>query len=299
MVAMIAASRQFEQQMKSLQTAEQREQSASQAAGADVARLTTPGHPESLIRLCKSTEDGAQAESCPMIRSLWIAKTGMEGQQTKLDTISHNLANVGTNGYKRSHVVFEDLMYQNLRQAGSGQLRADDAAHRAAGRPRGARGRHLAQLRAGQRCSRAAATLDVAVKGQGFFQVQMPDGTTGYTRDGSFQVDATGQLVTNNGFAVKPGITIPANAQKVTIARRRHGQRHAARPGGRAGGGPDPAGQLRQPGRPRAAGQNLYAETAPPARRRPWRPATNGLGKLQPGFCRDQRTSTSSRSWWR
>jgi flagellar basal-body rod protein FlgG len=131
-----------------------------------------------------------------MIRSLWIAKTGMEGQQTKLDAISNNLANVGTNGYKRAGVVFEDLMYQNLRQAGGHQLRTEPAAHRPAGGPGRAHRGHLAQLRAGHACSRPATTLDVAIKGQGFFQVQLPDGTTGYTRDGSFQVDAKGQLVT-------------------------------------------------------------------------------------------------------
>ena len=91
-----------------------------------------------------------QRRSPAMMRSLWISKTGMEAQQTQLDTISNNLANVSTNGYKRSRAVFEDLMYQNLRQAGASEQRADAAADRPAGRPRHARRRDRAQLQPGQ-----------------------------------------------------------------------------------------------------------------------------------------------------
>src|SRR5213083_3078739 len=100
-----------------------------------------------------------------MMRSLWISKTGMEAQQTQLDTISNNLANASTNGYKRAHAVFEDLMYQNLRQAV-------------------ATARNFSQGNLQQ----SSNPLDIAIRGNGFFEVQLPDGTTGYTRDGSFQV---------------------------------------------------------------------------------------------------------------
>ncbi|HMQ71743.1 MAG TPA: flagellar hook-basal body complex protein, partial [Rubrivivax sp.] len=152
-----------------------------------------------------------------MIRSLWIAKTGMEGQQTKLDAVSNNLANVGTNGFKRAGVVFEDLMYQNLRQAGAAA---------------GAQGQLPTGLQIGLGVRAAATTrnfaqgnltqtgnvYDLAIKGQGFFQVQMPDGSTAYTRDGAFQVNADGELVTSNGDAVQPAITVPPDATSVTIA---------------------------------------------------------------------------------
>mgnify|MGYP003471406796 CR=1 FL=1 len=152
-----------------------------------------------------------------MIRSLWIAKTGMEAQQTQLDTISHNLANVGTNGFKRGHVVFEDLIYQSLRQAGAA---SSDQTQLPTGLQVGLGVRPVATSRIFTQgnLQQTSNNLDIAIKGSGFFQIQQPDGTTAYTRDGSFQVDATGQLVTNNGYVVQPGITIPAGAQSVTIA---------------------------------------------------------------------------------
>src|SRR5574343_682229 len=151
-----------------------------------------------------------------MMRSLWISKSGMEAQQTQLDHISQNLANSGTNGYKQSHAVFEDLMYQNLRQAGansSEQTTLPVGLQAGLGTRAVATARNFSQGNLQQ----SSNPLDLAVRGAGFFQVQMPDGTTGYTRDGSFQVNAQGQLVTNNGYLVQPGITIPADAQSVTV----------------------------------------------------------------------------------
>src|SRR5690349_16667611 len=151
-----------------------------------------------------------------MMRSLWISKTGMEAQQTQLDTISNNLANASTNGYKRSHAVFEDLIYQNLRQAGAN---SSEQTQLPTGLQLGLGSRAVATARNFSQGNLQQTTnnLDIAIKGSGFFQIQMPDGTTGYTRDGSFQLDAQGQLVTNNGYVVQPGITIPATAQSVTI----------------------------------------------------------------------------------
>ncbi|MDH4052526.1 MAG: flagellar hook-basal body complex protein, partial [Rubrivivax sp.] len=118
-----------------------------------------------------------------MIRSLWIAKTGMEGQQTKLDAISNNLANVGTNGYKRTGVVFEDLMYQNLRQSGAP---AGDGSQLPTGLQLGLGVRAAATTRSFAQGSltQSGNPYDLAIKGQGFFQVEMPDGSTAYTRDG-------------------------------------------------------------------------------------------------------------------
>ncbi len=218
-----------------------------------------------------------------MMRSLWISKTGMEAQQTQLDTISNNLANVSTNGFKRAHAVFEDLMYQNLRQAGANSSEQTHAADRPAGRPRHARGRDRAQLHPGQPAA-DQQPLDVAIHGNGFFQIQLPDGTTGYTRDGSFQVDAQGQLVTNNGYPVQPGITIPANAQSVTIGN--DGTVSVALPGQAL---PQSIGQLQiasfvNPAGLEPKGGNLYAETAASGTPNTGTPGQNGLGSLQQGF---------------
>jgi flagellar basal-body rod protein FlgG len=142
----------------------------------------------------------------------------MEAQQTQLDNISNNLANVSTNGYKRQRAVFEDLMYQNLRQAGAA---TSDQTDMPTGLQVGLGTRAVATARnfSQGNLQQSANPLDVAIRGNGFFQVQMPDGTTAYTRDGSFQVSATGQLVTNTGYTVQPGITIPVTAQSVTIGR--------------------------------------------------------------------------------
>ena len=151
-----------------------------------------------------------------MMRSLYIAKTGMEAQQTQLDAISNNLANASTNGYKKAHAVFNDLMYQNLRQSGANST---DQTTLPTGLQIGLGTQAVATSRNFGQGSLQQTTnpLDLAVNGNGFFEVQMPDGTTSYTRDGSFQVSAQGQLVTNAGYTVQPGITIPANAQSVTI----------------------------------------------------------------------------------
>lgn len=218
-----------------------------------------------------------------MIRSLWISKTGMEAQQTQLDTISHNLANTSTNGFKRGHVVFEDLIYQNLRQAGAA---SSEQTQLPTGLQVGLGVRPVATSRSFSQgnLQQTSNNLDVAIKGNGFFQIQMPDGTTAYTRDGSFQVDANGQLVTNNGYPVQPGITVPANAQSITIAA--DGTVNVALPGQAA---PTSIGQIQlasfvNPAGLEPRGQNLYAETAASGTANTGAPTSNGLGSVQQGY---------------
>jgi flagellar basal-body rod protein FlgG len=218
-----------------------------------------------------------------MMRSLWISKTGMEAQQTQLDTISNNLANVSTNGYKKAHAVFEDLMYQNLRQAGANsteQTTMPTGLQIGLGTRAVATGRDFSQGNLQQ----SGSNLDVAVLGNGFFGVQMPDGTTGYTRDGSFQVSSTGQLVTNNGYTVQPGITIPATAQSVTIGS--DGTVSVTLPGQAAA---QSVGQLQitsfvNPAGLEPKGQNIFAETAASGTANSGAPGQNGLGTVRQGF---------------
>jgi flagellar basal-body rod protein FlgG len=218
-----------------------------------------------------------------MMRSLWISKTGMEAQQTQLDTISNNLANASTNGYKRAHAVFEDLMYQNLRQAGAN---SSEQTTLPTGLQAGLGTRAVATARSFTQgnLQQSSNPLDIAIRGNGFFEVQMPDGTTGYTRDGSFQVSSTGQLVTNNGYTVNPGITIPVNAQSVTIGN--DGTVTVQLPGQAA---PQSVGTIQIASFINAAGlepkgQNLYAETAASGTPNAGTPGQNGLGSLQQGF---------------
>ncbi len=218
-----------------------------------------------------------------MIRSLWIAKTGMEAQQTQLDNISHNLANVGTNGFKRSHAVFEDLIYQNLRQSGANtteQTQLPTGLQLGLGVRTVATSRNFSQGSLQQ----TTGNFDLAIKGNGFFQVQMPDGTTAYTRDGGFQLDANGQIVTNNGYTVMPGITVPANAQSVTIGQ--DGTVSVMLP---AQTQPQTLGQIQlanfvNPAGLEPKGQNLFAETASSGTPNAGAPNANGMGAIQQGF---------------
>ena len=168
---------------------------------------------------------------------------------------------MSTNGYKRSHAVFEDLMYQNLRQAGaasSEQTALPTGLQVGLGTRAVATARNFSQGNLQQ----SSNPLDVAIRGNGLFEIQMPDGTTGYTRDGSFQVSSTGQLVTNNGYIVQPGITIPAAAQSVTIGN--DGTVSVVLPGQAL---PSTVGQLQLAGFVNPAGlepkgQNIFGETA-------------------------------------
>lgn len=215
-----------------------------------------------------------------MIRSLWIAKTGMEAQQTKLDVVSNNLANVSTTGFKRAQAQFEDLMYQNLRQVGAN---AAEQAQLPTGLQLGLGVRTVATSRdfAQGALQQSGATFDVAISGGGFFQVQMPDGTLGYTRDGSFKLDAQGTLVTNNGLPVAGGVQVPPDARSVTIHADGRVEVTRAGPGGEQ---PVAVGQIElasfvNPAGLEPLGQNLYAESAASGA-----PGQDGLGMLKQGF---------------
>ena len=218
-----------------------------------------------------------------MIRSLWISKSGMEAQQTQLDHISNNLANAATNGYKRSHAVFEDLMYQNLRQSGAA---SSEQTQLPTGLQVGLGTRAVASARdfGHGNLQQSGNHLDVAINGNGFLQVTLPDGTTGYTRDGALKLDAQGQIVNNSGYAVQPGITVPANAQSLSISP--SGQVSVTLPGQST---PQVLGQFQMsafvnPGGLEPRGQNLFTETAASGTRNGGTPGANGLGPLQQGF---------------
>ncbi|MBC7394780.1 flagellar basal-body rod protein FlgG [Variovorax sp. GrIS 2.14] len=218
-----------------------------------------------------------------MINSLWISKTGMEAQQTQLDVISHNLANVSTTGFKRASAVFEDLMYQNLRQVGANST---EQSQLPTGLQLGLGVRTVATSRSFTQGSMQQTNnqLDLAIKGNGFFQVTQPDGTMGYTRDGSFQVDAQGRLVTAAGLPVANGITVPAGATNVSIAT--DGAVSATLTGQTA---PQTIGTLAianfvNPAGLEPRGENLYAETAASGQPQGGTAGTNGLGTVMQGF---------------
>ncbi len=218
-----------------------------------------------------------------MINSLWIAKTGMTAQQTQLDVISHNLANVSTNGFKRNNAVFEDLIYQNLRQVGSQtteQNQLPTGLHLGLGVRTVATSRTFTQGSLQQ----SNNSLDVAINGNGFFEVNLPDGTIGYTRDGSFQVDAQGRLVTSSGLPVANGITVPQGATSISISA--DGVVSAIVAGNTQ---PQQLGSLAMssfinPAGLEPVGQNLFKESAASGQPQQGTPGTNGLGFIKQGF---------------
>lgn len=218
-----------------------------------------------------------------MINSLWISKTGMEAQQTQLDVISNNLANVSTNGFKKAHAVFEDLMYQNLRQVGSNSTEQSTLP---TGLQVGLGVRTVATSRSFSQGSlqQSSNNLDVAIQGNGFFQVTMPDGTTGYSRDGSFQLDSQGRVVNASGLLVQGGVTVPANATNLTIAQ--DGTVSASIPGTAT---PQNIGTITtasfiNPAGLEPKGQNIFQETAASGQPNAGTPGANGLGSLMQGF---------------
>ena len=217
-----------------------------------------------------------------MNNALWVAKTGLDAQQTRMSVISNNLANVNTTGFKQSRAAFEDLLYQNVRQAG-GQSSQDTILPSGLMLGTGVRTVATEKIFTQGNLVQTDNALDVAVQGQGFFQVLRPDGGLGYTRNGSFQTDAQGQLVTSNGYQIQPAITIPEDAQTITIGT--DGVVSVMQPGQPA---PTQVGQLQladfiNPAGLQPAGENMYLETAASGAPQAGNPGLNGLGSVQQG----------------
>lgn len=214
-----------------------------------------------------------------MIRSLWIARTGLDAQQTSLDVIANNLANTSTNGFKRARAVFEDLLYQTIRQPGA---QSSQSTQIPSGLQLGTGAQPISTARIHTQGSlqQTGNDLDVAINGAGFLQVLLPDGTTAYTRDGSFQKDNQGQLVTANGYPVQPNITIPADALTVTISS--DGVVSVTQPGSSAVTqvGTMQVATFINVGGLQSIGENLFLETASSGAPTPSTPGSNGAGSL-------------------
>jgi flagellar basal-body rod protein FlgG len=151
-----------------------------------------------------------------MEAALWVAKTGLDAQQTRMTVIANNLANVNTTGFKRDRATFEDLLYQNVRQGGA-QTSADTAAPTGLLLGTGTRVVSTEKLHAQGNLIQTQNAFDLAISGEGFFQILQPDGTIAYTRDGGFKVSGEGVLVNSSGYRLQPELAIPQNAQTITI----------------------------------------------------------------------------------
>ncbi|UXY17015.1 flagellar basal-body rod protein FlgG [Chitiniphilus purpureus] len=219
-----------------------------------------------------------------MMRSLWIAKTGMDAMQMHVDVISNNLANVNTNGFKRQRIVFEDLLYQNMRQPGastSQQTQLPTGLQLGTGVKPVATARIFMQ--GGLQIT--DGPLDMAINGEGFFQIALPDGTTAYTRDGAFQVDSQGNVVTASGYQIQPALQVPQGTTKLTIGK--DGTVTAIVNNNSAApaqlGTVQLATFINPPGL-QSIGENLFLETAASGAPVAGQPGTNGLGAINQGY---------------
>jgi flagellar basal-body rod protein FlgG len=218
-----------------------------------------------------------------MNSALWAAKTGLDAQQTRMSVVSHNLANVSTTGFKKDRAVFEDLLYQNVKQVGAATSQ-DTTSPTGLNLGTGVRIVATEKNYTQGGMNNTGNSLDVAINGRGFFQVLMPDGSFTYTRDGSFKTSAEGELVTASGYRVQPAISIPSGAQSISIGA--DGVVSAQIAGQTT---PTQIGTLQltdfvNPAGLQPRGENLLVESAASGPAQSSTPGLNGLGALQQGF---------------
>ena len=218
-----------------------------------------------------------------MNQSLWISKTGLDAQQTKMSTIANNLANVGTTGFKRGRAIFEDLLYQNVRQVGA-QSSQDTVLPSGLQVGTGTRVVATERLFTQGNLTKTDNALDIAIQGRGFFEILMPDGTQAYTRDGSFHINDQGLVVTSAGYQLQPPITVPADAMSITVAG--DGTVSVQQPGTPAATqiGTVQLNDFINPAGLQARGENLFMESGASGAPQPGNPGLNGLGTLAQGY---------------
>jgi flagellar basal-body rod protein FlgG len=217
-----------------------------------------------------------------MYPALWIAKTGLDAQQTRMSVVSNNLANVNTTGFKRSRASFEDLLYQNIRQPGGANTQQNQLP---SGLMTGTGVRVVSTEKSFAQggLTRTDNALDIAINGRGFFEVLLPDGSTAYTRDGSFQINSQGQMVTASGYTLQPGIQIPEGAQSVTIGNDGTVSVQLAGQGAPIQIGNVSLTDFVNPAGLQAKGENMFVETGASGPAQQSTPGLNGLGLLQQG----------------
>lgn len=218
-----------------------------------------------------------------MIKSLWTAQTGMQAQQTKMDVTANNLANVSTNGFKSSRAVFEDTLYQTIRQPGA-VTSAQNNLPSGMQIGTGVRAVATERLHTQGGLQGTENSRDLAINGRGFFQVLLENGETAYTRDGSFQLDSNGQLVTSGGYTIEPAIVIPDNALSIDISKT--GVVSITQPGSTQSlqvGQLQLASFVNEAGL-QSIGENLYLETDASGPANQEMPGMNGVGSIYQGY---------------
>jgi len=217
------------------------------------------------------------------MRALHTAATGMMAQELNVQVISNNIANMRTTGYKRQRAEFQDLLYQHVRRVGTQTSEQGNILPAGIELGSGVKTVGTPRVMSQGNLLPTQKEFDVAIRGEGFFKVLLPDGRTAYTRDGSFELDAQGRIVTSMGYVVQPSVTVPANASQITINQQGHVS--VALPGQTS---PSQIGQLElaifvNKAGLQAQGDNLYLETPASGTPQNGHPNTEGFGNLQQG----------------
>ena len=218
------------------------------------------------------------------MRSLDIAGTGMQAQQTNVETISNNIANMTTTGFKRRRAEFQDLIYQDLRRVGSNSSDSGTIVPSGAQVGLGVKTAAIYRINEQGNLQQTSNSLDLAIQGNGYLQVTLPSGDTAYTRDGTLALAADGTIVTADGYSVAPGITVPTNAQSVTI--NASGQVQVTLAGQTAA---QTVGQIQLATFPNEAGldaqgDNLLLQTAASGNPPTGNPGSSGFGSVMQGY---------------
>ncbi len=216
-----------------------------------------------------------------MLKAFSSAATGMAAQQMMVDVTANNLANINTNGFKKSQVDFQDLFYEKIRESGaevaSGMLSPSGIEVGSGVKPAG-----TSKVFTIGEFTNTGRPLDIAIRGEGFLQISMPDGTTKYTRDGALQISADGQLVNACGYPIEPAISIPSNATHITIAP--DGGVNVTTPSGTSTVGTIQLARFVNPSGLSSEGDNLLAETEASGTAITGNPGSDGFGTIQSAF---------------
>jgi flagellar basal-body rod protein FlgG len=223
--------------------------------------------------------------------ALWVAKTGLDAQQTRLQVVSNNLANASTTGFKKDRAVFEDLLYQNVRQPGA-QATQDSTLPSGLMLGTGVRVAGTQKMHLQGNFVQTGNSLDMAIQGNGFFQVLRPDGSIAYTRNGQFQVNEQGQVVTNDGYQLEPSIVVPQNITSLTIGT--DGTVSALEPGNTAPTnlGTIETAQFVNPAGLMPIGENQFSETQSSGAPGTGIPGLDGRGSLLQGSLESSNVNT-------